>query len=110
MMSGLTLLRAGIWIMGLGPMIWLALGFFQNTLGANPIEALLHVTGRWALALLLLGLAITPLRRLTGWNQIIKVRRTVGLFAFAYATQHLLIYLVVDQGLAWFFIVEDVLE
>jgi sulfoxide reductase heme-binding subunit YedZ len=91
-------------------MTWLALGFFQNTLGANPIEALLHVTGRWALALLLVGLAITPLRRLTGWNQIIKVRRTVGLFAFAYAALHLVIYLVVDQGLAWSFIAEDVLE
>lgn len=109
-MNGLTLLRLGVWGMGLGPMAWLAAGFFRDSLGPNPIEALLHVSGRWGLALLLVGLAITPLRRLSGWNQIIRVRRLVGLFAFAYVTLHLLIYLILDQGLAWSFIVEDVLE
>lgn len=109
-MNALAFLRIGVWILGFGPMAWLAFGFFQGNLGPNPIEALLHITGRWALALLLVGLAISPLRRFTGWNQVIKVRRAVGLFAFTYAALHLLIYLVVDQGLAWSFIVEDVLE
>jgi len=76
----------------------------------NPIEAGLHLSGRWALVLLLLGLAVTPVRRLTGWGQVMKVRRTLGLFAFFYASLHLLVYLVLDQGLAWSFILEDVLK
>jgi sulfoxide reductase heme-binding subunit YedZ len=85
-------------------------GFFADGLGANPVEALLHLGGRWALILLLLTLAVTPLRRLTGWNRVIKVRRLLGLFAFFYASLHLLIYLGLDQGFAWSFLLEDVLE
>ncbi|MCJ7630470.1 MAG: sulfoxide reductase heme-binding subunit YedZ, partial [Longimicrobiales bacterium] len=84
--------------------------FATDNLGANPIEAVLFWAGRSTLILLLAGLAITPLRRLTGWNQIIKVRRLVGLFAFSYASLHLLIYLGLDQGFAWSFILEDVVE
>lgn len=96
--------------MGLGPLLWVAWQLGAGDLGANPIEAVLHLTGRWALVLLLVGLCVSPLRRLTGWSPIIKIRRTLGLFAFSYASLHLLVYLVVDQGLAWSFIVEDVLE
>jgi sulfoxide reductase heme-binding subunit YedZ len=59
---------------------------------------------------LLVGLAITPLRRLTGWNRIIKVRRTVGLFAFFYVSLHFFLYLGLDQGFAWSFILEDVTD
>jgi sulfoxide reductase heme-binding subunit YedZ len=88
----------------------MAVRYLTDDLGANPIEAVLHWAGRWTLILLLVGLAITPLRRLTGWNQIIKVRRTVGLFAFFYVSLHLLIYLGLDQGFAWSFIVEDVVD
>ena len=104
------LLKGAAWLLGLGPLLWSAIRFGTDGLGANPVEAVLHWSGRWALILLLVGLSITPLRRITGWNRIIKVRRLIGLFAFFYASLHLLIYLVVDQGLAWAFIVEDVLE
>jgi len=104
------LLRGAVWALGLGPFVWTGVRFFQDDLGANPIEAVLHWSGRWTLIFLLTGLAITPLRRLTGWNSIIKVRRLVGLFAFFYATLHLSLYLGLDQGFAWSFIVEDVLE
>ncbi len=103
-------LRAGVWTLGLGPLAWMGLRFATDNLGANPVEALLHWSGRWGLILLLAGLAITPLRRLTGWNQIIKVRRTVGLFAFFYVSLHLLLYLGLDQGFAWSFVLEDVTE
>jgi sulfoxide reductase heme-binding subunit YedZ len=103
-------LKLAVWFVGLVPMGWTAYRLATDGLGANPIEALLHWAGRWALILLLAGLAITPIRRLTGWNGIIKVRRLVGLFAFFYAVLHLSIYLVLDQGLAWSFIVEDVVE
>ncbi len=104
------LLKVAVWVVALGPFIWTGLRFAMGDLGANPIEALLHSAGRWTLILLLVGLSISPLRRLTGWNQIIKVRRLVGLFAFFYASLHLLIYLGLDQGFAWPYIVEDILE
>jgi len=104
------LLKGAVWALGLGPFIWTGLRFALDDLGANPIEAVLHWAGRWTLIFLLVGLAITPLRRLTGWNRIIKVRRLVGLFAFFYATLHLSLYLGLDQGFAWSFIVEDVLK
>jgi methionine sulfoxide reductase heme-binding subunit len=104
------ILRAVVWVVGLGPLACVGWRLASGDLGANPIETGLHVSGRWALLLLLLGLAVTPLRRLTGWSQVVKVRRTLGLFAFFYASLHLLVYLGLDQGLAWRFIVEDVLK
>jgi len=108
--SSSVILKVVVWVLGLTPTVWIGVLFFTDGLGANPIEALLHWAGRWALILLLTGLAITPVRRLTGWNRIIKVRRLIGLFAFFYASLHLLIYLGLDQGFAWSFIVEDVLD
>jgi len=103
-------LRVGVWALGIGPVLWLGYQLPTGGLGANPIEALLHVAGRWALTFLLLSLAVTPLRRVTGWGRVIKVRRLLGLFAFFYLTLHFTIYLGVDQGFAWSFILEDILE
>lgn len=79
-------------------------------LGANPIEALLHQLGRWGLKFLLLGLAITPLRRWTGWNWLVRYRRMLGLFAFFYVLLHFLTYAILDQGLALDLIVEDIIK
>ena len=75
-------------------------------LGANPIETITHTTGDWTLRLLLITLAVTPLRRLTGWNRLIRYRRMVGLFAFFYASLHLITYLWLDQ----FFSVTGILK
>jgi len=105
-----TWLKAGIWVLGLGPVSWGVGGFFLGALGANPIEALLHLGGRWGLVFLLLGLAVSPVRRLTGWAPIIKVRRLLGLFAFFYAAIHFMVYLTLDQGLAWSYILEDIAD
>jgi sulfoxide reductase heme-binding subunit YedZ len=66
-------------------------------LGPNPVETMLHTTGRDGLALLLITLAVTPIRRLTGWNRIQVVRRMLGLWAFAYAALHLTIYVVFNH-------------
>jgi methionine sulfoxide reductase heme-binding subunit len=100
------------WAIGLYPLArvawWLRHGV--SGLGANPIERVLHHTGWWALILLLLTLAVTPARRLTGRNQLIRLRRPLGLFAFFYATLHLAIYVGLDQLFAWAFIVEDIVE
>jgi sulfoxide reductase heme-binding subunit YedZ len=103
-------MKVAVWILGLSPLGWVGWAFLSDALGANPIEALLHVLGRWSLAFLLLGLAVTPLRRLTGWSRVIKVRRLLGLFAFFYALLHFVVYLGVDQGFAWSFILEDIAE
>ena len=73
--------------MCLMPVIWLLLRAFEISnfsLGANPIEELLHDLGRWGLKFLLITLAITPMRRWTGWNWLLRFRRMLGLFAFFY--------------------------
>jgi sulfoxide reductase heme-binding subunit YedZ len=94
----------------LAPALLLALGAFQSQLGANPVETLLHETGEWALRLLLATLALTPLRRLSGWTWPLRLRRLLGLFAFFYALLHLLVWVVLDRQLAWAGMFADVLE
>lgn len=108
-----TLRRLGkpaVFLAALLPGLFLAADALRDRLGANPIEAITHRTGWWALAMLLATLALTPLRRLAGWNGVIRYRRMLGLFAFSYATLHFLTYLVLDQFFAWSFIVEDVMD
>jgi sulfoxide reductase heme-binding subunit YedZ len=75
----------------------------------DPIETVTHLTGFWALTLLMSSLAISPLRRLTGWNGIIGARKVLGNFAFFYAVLHFATYLV-DQSFSWGFIVADVVK
>jgi sulfoxide reductase heme-binding subunit YedZ len=79
-------------------------------LGANPVEELLHELGLWGLKFLLLTLAITPLRRWTGWSWLIRFRRMLGLFAFFYVVLHFIVYAYLDQGLDMVAIIEDVLK
>jgi len=81
-----------------------------NDLGANPLETLTDHTGQWTLRFLLLGLMITPLRKLTGWVSLIRYRRLFGLFAAFYATTHMSLWLFIDQQLDWGLLVEDVLD
>jgi sulfoxide reductase heme-binding subunit YedZ len=75
-------------------LIWGALTANTGGLGANPVEKITHTTGDWILRFLVLTLCITPLRRLTGWNQVIRFRRMLGLFAFFYACLHFAIYAI----------------
>jgi sulfoxide reductase heme-binding subunit YedZ len=74
----------------------------------DPIKEITHRTGWWGLTLLVVTLAVTPVRRVTGWNGVVKYRRMLGLFAFFYLCLHFLTYLVLDQFFAWSSIVEDV--
>jgi len=97
-----------LFIAALGPVAYLANGLVNGGLGANPAETLQLETGIWALRFLLASLAVTPLRRLTGWNRLIQYRRMLGLFAFFYATLHLCTYLVLDRLFEWTGIVEDI--
>lgn len=91
----------------LGRLVWLA---FSGGLGANPIEFVTRSTGTWTLALLLITLSITPLRRLTGRNTLISYRRMLGLFAFFYACLHFTTYIWLDQFFEWPAIVKDVIK
>jgi len=97
----------------LAPFVWLCLVAFNivgDGLGANPVEATQDFMGIWALRMLLLTLALTPLRKLTGQLWLIRLRRMTGLFALFYASMHFLNYLFPDQGLDWAAIVEDIIK
>lgn len=105
------LLKAGVWALCLAPLGWAAYRFFLGDgFGANPIEALEHWSGLTTLTVLLGALAVTPLRRLTGLNDLQKVRRLVGLFAFFYASIHFMMWIGLDQFFAWEYIGEDIAE
>lgn len=93
----LKLAKPLVFVLALTPFLRLAFRAFQGDLGVNPAETLQLETGIWALRFLLATLAITPLRRLTGWNRLIQYRRMLGLFAFCYAFTHFLTYLILDQ-------------
>jgi sulfoxide reductase heme-binding subunit YedZ len=90
------------------PALLLVRGAVQNDLGANPLEKVIHETGTWALRLLLLTLAVTPLRRVSGWSWLQRVRRMLGLFAFAYACLHFTAWVWLDQGLSWAALLADI--
>ncbi|HEY8483584.1 MAG TPA: protein-methionine-sulfoxide reductase heme-binding subunit MsrQ [Longimicrobiales bacterium] len=102
------LFRPALWLVCLAPLGLLMLDAVRGGLGANPIQEATHRTGRWALILLLATLAVTPVRRLTGWNELIRLRRPLGLFAFSYATLHFLVYIAIDQFFAFGDILADV--
>ena len=88
----------------------LAFHAYTGDLGVNPIDTITRFTGSWALIFLLGSLSVTPLRRLTGWNELIRLRRTLGLFAFAYAVAHFSTYLVLDHFFDWRAIGKDILK
>lgn len=87
-----------------------AFGVAGLSLGANPIEALLHRLGIWGLNFLLITLAITPLRYISGWNWLVRFRRMLGLFAFFYVFMHFLVYAGLDQRFDLHVIFEDIAE
>ncbi|MCX4189327.1 sulfoxide reductase heme-binding subunit YedZ [Methylophaga sp. OBS3] len=97
-------------IAALVPAIWLTYALFTDQLGANPIEAITRDSGTWALRFLLLTLTLTPIRWLTGFNQIIRFRRMAGLFVFFYAVTHMLLYLWLDQFFDWTEILKDIIK
>jgi len=86
---------------------WLGL---NDGLGANPIEFITRSTGTWTLVFLMITLTVTPLRRITGWNGLIRFRRMLGLFAFFYVCLHFATYIWLDQFFDWSEIVKDVIK
>jgi sulfoxide reductase heme-binding subunit YedZ len=91
-------------------LVHLIIDFFTHNLTANPIQAMEQRTGRHAITLLVLSLACTPLNNIFGWRELIKRRRALGLYAFMYATIHVIIFVDLDYGLAWSLIVQTIIE
>jgi sulfoxide reductase heme-binding subunit YedZ len=100
------LFKPALFLLALVPLAILIQRGINNNLGANPIEAINRFTGEWVLRFLLITLAITPLRRLTGWNALLRYRRMLGLFAFFYACLHFLSYAWLDQ----YFVLPDIIK
>ena len=92
-----TLLRSLLFGLALVPLGWLAFTVWTGQTGPNPAEDIILTTGLWALRFLLITLAVTPVRRLTGLNVVIQYRRMLGLFAFFYACVHLFSYMLFDR-------------
>ncbi len=79
-------------------------------LGANPIEEIQDRFGIWAIRFIMITMAVTPLRHLTGWNWLLRFRRMLGLFTFFYVLMHFLTWLILDQSLLLSAIAEDLTE
>ena len=99
-----------LFVAALIPFAALVFGVLTDNLGANPVEMITRESGQWALRFLLLTLLVTPLRRITGWHPLIRLRRMLGLFAFFYVSVHFLTYAVLDAALDFGYVLEDVLE
>src|SRR3569833_3417591 len=90
-------IKPAVFVLCLLPLVWFGRDAYMHQLGANTVEKMSHSTGEWAFKLLLISLTVTPLRKLTGWNSVIRLRRMLGLYAFFYACLHFLTWLVFDH-------------
>jgi sulfoxide reductase heme-binding subunit YedZ len=102
-----TPLQIAVHIYGWSVLVILIFQYFTNDLTADPVQYLERRTGHHAIALLTLALACTPLNTLFRWSEPLKRRRALGLYAFMYVTIHVLIYLDLDFGLAWSFVLQN---
>lgn len=101
-----------VFIASLAPFLWLLVrgfGLFDQGLGPDPVKETLHVLGKTALNLLLITLLVTPVRQLTGFTHVLRIRRMLGLFAFFYVLMHFLLY-ISYQGFSFGDIMEDVVK
>ncbi len=103
-----TRLKIATFLLALYPLIRLLIFAATDNLGANPIEFITHSTGTWTLVGLMLTLTITPLRKITGWNSLLRIRRMLGLFSFFYACLHFITYIWLDQFFDLGAIIHDV--
>ena len=102
--------KAIIWLIALLPFARLVYLGFNDDLGANPIEFVEHSTGTWALVALLVTLAMTPIRLITGQVWQIQLRRMLGLFMFFYACLHIITYVWLDFAFIWQDITKDIVK
>lgn len=91
------IVKPAVFLAALGPLAWIIWAISTGNLSPNPLSDVTNETGIWALRFLCITLAITPFRRITGWNALIRFRRMTGLFAFFYGSCHFLIYVIADR-------------
>jgi methionine sulfoxide reductase heme-binding subunit len=91
------IIKAGLFLLACLPFLRLIIFAYLDQLGANPLEAITRNTGDWTLYMLCITLSITPLRRLSGWNWLLAMRRMLGLFTFFYASLHFLAFYWFDH-------------
>lgn len=103
-------IKPALFVLCLVPAALLLWDTATHHLGANPVEKLNHRTGLWTLRLLLITLSVTPFRRLTGWNSVIRLRRMFGLYTFFYASLHFSTWLVFDHFFNLQEIVKDIVK
>jgi sulfoxide reductase heme-binding subunit YedZ len=96
-----TPLQIAVHVFAIGELAWIVIDLLGGRLGVNPLQAMQQRTGRVAITLLVLSLACTPLSNLFGWRELVKRSRTLGLYAFMAAFLHMLIFLDLDNGIAW---------
>jgi len=106
----LTAVRAALFVLALAPIVELMRLGATGGLGANPVEFVLRWLGTWTLVALLATLAITPLRWVTGWAWLMRLRRMLGLYAFFYGTLHVASYVWIDHFFNWADIVDDLIK
>jgi sulfoxide reductase heme-binding subunit YedZ len=103
-------LKIAVFLACVAPLAQLADRYWTDDLTVNPIEYITRFTGSWALILLIASLAVTPLRRLTGWNDLVKLRRMIGLFGFFYAALHFATYMALDLDFDFAAIWKDIVK
>lgn len=103
-------IRPVLFVAGVSPLGWLVWATLTGHLGPEPVDTIQRVTGRSALTILLVSLAVTPLIRVTKMGAWIRLRRTAGLLAFGYAFLHASSYFILDQELSISLIAADVVE
>lgn len=103
-------IKATVFVVCLIPLALLALRAWRDQLGANPIEYITRSTGWWTLAFLMITLTVTPARKLLSMPWLLRLRRTLGLFAFFYASLHFTTYIWLDQFFDLHDIVKDVMK
>lgn len=105
-----TPLQIAIHVYAWSAIVWIIVELLTGTFSINPIQELEQRTGRHAITLLVLSLLCTPLNTLFGWKEVLKRRRTLGLYSLLYATIHVLIFVHLDYGLAWSLIARTVFD
>ena len=109
-MKPINAIKAVVFAAALVPAAALVHDFYTSDLTANPLDYITKQTGWWSLALLVISLTVTPIRRVTGWNQIVRLRRMLGLFSFFYAVLHLLTWIVLGSFFDLPTMIEDVVK
>ena len=99
-----------VFLLALLPLTKLGMNTYWDKLGANPIEKITRTTGYWTLTFLLISLSLTPLRRLSGCQWLMRIRRMLGLYAFLYGSLHFITYIVLDQFFDWEAILKDIIK